>query len=44
MIYHLTIKHADGWIEHRTAIGAIGPIVDALYDADAVGVTYLVRP
>ncbi|WP_255354556.1 hypothetical protein [Duganella sp. Leaf126] len=43
MIYQLTIKHEDGRIEHRTAIGALGAICDALYDAGALGVTAMVR-
>lgn len=45
MIYQLTIKHADGRKESRTAIGDIGAICDALYlDEDARGITYLVQP
>lgn len=44
MIYQLTIKHADGSTEHRTAIGAIGPIVDELYDAGAKCIFYRVKP
>lgn len=43
MIYQLTIKHADGRVEQRTAIGAIKAICDALYDAGALGVTAMVR-
>ena len=43
MIYQLTIRHADGRVEHRTAIGALAAIVDALYDAGALGVTAMVR-
>lgn len=44
MIYQLTIKHADGSTERRTAIGAIKAICDALYDAGALGVTAMVQP
>jgi predicted fused transcriptional regulator/phosphomethylpyrimidine kinase len=43
MIYQLTIKHADGSTERRTAIGKLAAIVDALYDAGALGVTAMVR-
>ena len=44
MIYQLTIKYPDGSTEHRTAIGALGVLCDALYDAGALGVTALVMP
>jgi len=43
MIYQLTIKHEDGHVEYRTAIGAIKAICDELYDAGALGVTAMVR-
>ena len=44
MIYHLTIKHADGSTERRTAIGTLSALCDALYDAGALGVTAMVKP
>ena len=43
MIYVLTIKHADGSTERRTAIGTLAALCDALYDAGALGVTAMVR-